>query len=359
MEIIFIVLFILSLFILILLHEFGHFILAKKFGVKVEEFGIGYPPRLFGKKIGETLFSINLLPLGGFVKIHGEEEKSDDPRSFGQKPLWQRALIVFGGSISFWLISIIILSIVMNMGAPQMVDDEMQDLQNPQVQIVAVASESPAGEAGLRAGDVISKLRLNDNVISVDRVKEVQEFTQENKGKEVTLIIKRGKEILEMVLIPRVSPPENEGPMGIALARIVIESYPWQEAIKKGISGTVNLTVLIVKGWGQALGNFVLGVPTGVQIMGPIGTTKKAAEIGQLGITYFLQFVAMVAVYVGMFNLLPIPALDGGKLLFLGIEKIKGKPIPQKLEQRINTFFFILLVALIILVSIREVIASF
>lgn len=359
MEITFIILFIFSLFVLILVHEFSHFILAKKFGVKVEEFGIGYPPRLFGKKIGQTLFSINLLPLGGFVKIYGEDERVNDPRSFSQKPLWQRALIVLGGSISFWLISIIILSIVLNIGAPRMVDDEMNNLKDPQVQIVAVATESPAEKAGLRVGDAILKLRVDDNTISVDKIKEIQEFTQENQGKDVVLIIGRGDELLEISLVPRVSPPEGEGPMGIALARTVVESYPWYEAIKRGIVATVNLSVLVIQGWIQASKNFVLGLPTGVQIMGPIGTTKKAAEIGQLGTTYFLQFIALVAVYVGLFNLLPIPALDGGKLLFLGIEKIKGKPLPQKLEQKISTFFFILLIALIIWVSIKEVAASF
>jgi len=349
--------FILSLLILIVLHEFGHFILAKKFGVKVEEFGIGYPPRLFGKKIGETILSINLLPLGGFVRIYGEEERKKDHRSFNQKPIWQRALIIFGGCFSFWLISAILLSVVMGLGAPKAIGDEVnQNLVNPRVQIVAVAPDSPAKTAGLKAGDIIEILKADHRQISVDKVKQVQEFTQANKGEKVTLAIRRGDEILEVDLVPRVSPPEGEGSMGIGLVRVVTESYPWYKTPLKGIKATVNLTILVIQGWGRALKNFILGLPSGVQILGPVRTTEKAAEIGQLGLSYFLQFIAMVSVYIGLFNLLPIPALDGGKLLFLGIEKIRGKPIPQKVEQRISGFFFVLLVALMIWIILKEII---
>src|SRR4030042_6402817 len=129
-----------SFVILVILHEFGHFILAKIFGVKVEEFGLGYPPRLLGKKFGETIYSINLLPLGGFVKIYGQEERIDNPRSFTTKPFWQRALIILGGIISFWVVSAILLSIVMAIGAPTAIEDEENGgMVNPKVQIIAIS----------------------------------------------------------------------------------------------------------------------------------------------------------------------------------------------------------------------------
>ncbi|MBZ9578386.1 site-2 protease family protein [Patescibacteria group bacterium] len=345
-----------SLIGLIVLHELGHFILAKKFGVKVEEFGIGYPPRIFGKKIGETIFSINLLPFGAFVRIYGEEKREKDTRSFSQKPIWQRALIVLAGCISFWLISAVLLSTVMNLGIPRAIGDEVnENLIAPLVQIVAVSSGSPAEAVGIKPGDIIKQLTINNQQLTVNKVKEIIEFTEANKGKEVSLTIGRGKEVFEVNLVPRISPPEGEGPMGVALVRTVIKSYPWYEAPLEGILATGNLTVLIIQGWIQALKNLFQGLPTGVQLMGPVGIFSLTSQMGQLGVNYFLQFIAMLAIYMGLFNLLPIPAVDGGRLLFLGIEGILRKPIPQKIEQRINTFFFVLLVALMIFVTFKDI----
>ena len=356
MEIIFAIIFIFSLLILITLHEFGHFILAKKFGVKVEEFGIGLPPRIFGKKIGETVYSLNLLPLGGFVKIYGEEERMDDPRSFNKKPIWQRASILLAGCLSFWIVSAVLLSVVMNLGVPRSISDDVnQTLVESKVQVVAVASGSPAEAAGLRVGDTIKELIIDGSKFEIQKVKEIIDLTEANKEKKIILTIERGKEIFEVNLIPRISPPEGEGPMGVALTRTIIESFPWYQAPFKGISATGNLTILVIQGWSGALKNLFQGLPIGVEIMGPIRATKEAAKIGQLGVDYFLQFIAMVAVCVGLFNLLPIPALDGGRLLFLGIEKIFKKPIPQKFEQRINAVFFTLLIALMIWVTIKDI----
>lgn len=344
---------------LMILHEFGHFALAKKFGVEVEEFGIGYPPRIFGKKFGGTLYSLNLLPFGAFVKIHGEEGGLEDLRSFSQKPIWQRSLIILGGVISFWIIAAIILSIVFTMGVPQAISDEAnQGLVNPKVQIVAISPNSPAAQAGLKIGDTITKLKIKNEAspkLTINKVKEVQEFIREYKGKEITLTIQRGKETLDVSLIPRVSPPENEGAMGVALVRTVMTSYPWWIAPIKGINATIGLTFLIVQGLFQALVKTFQGLPTGAQLMGPIGIGSLMFQFAQLGLSYFLQFVATISVYLAVFNILPIPAVDGGRLLFLGIEKFKGSPLNPKFEQKINTIFFALLVFLMIFVTIKDI----
>lgn len=362
-----------SLIGLIVLHELGHFVLAKKFGVKVEEFGIGYPPRLIGKKIGETVYSLNLLPFGAFVKIYGEdhppsapEKETDISRNFSKKPIWQRSLIVMGGVVSFWLISFILLSIVMALGAPITVGDEADDnLKNPKIQILGIAPDSPAQIVGLRVGDTIRKFKVESlfsgeqTEFAIQKVKEVQELTEKYKGEKVVLTIERGKEVFEVSLIPRISPPEGEGPMGINLVRTAIKSYPWYQAPWQGILRTFDLTITVIQGWASALANIVRGLPSGAQLMGPVGIFSLFTQVSQLGLIYFLQFIAVISIFFALFNILPIPALDGGKLLFLGIEAIRKKPISPKIEQNITAVFFTLLVGLMIWVTIKDIIRIF
>lgn len=347
-----------SLIALIILHEFGHFLLAKRFGIKVEEFGIGYPPRLFGKKIGETVYSINLLPFGAFVKIHGQEERARGPRSFSTKPFWQKALIILGGVFSFWVVAAILLSIVMVIGAPTIIqDEESQGLVNPKVQITAIAAGSPAKAAGLEIGDTIRGLKFGNKEVKVEKVKEVQEFTQVYKGKEVILTIQRGKEVFDVSLIPRVSPPENEGAMGVALARTALKFYPWYQAPVKGIIATGNLTLLTLKGWATVIMSLFQGegMPAGIEVGGPVRIFELFVNIGGLGISYFLQFIAVISVALALINILPIPALDGGWFLFLVIERLRGKPLDQKVVQNISSIFFFLLVALMVWITIKDV----
>lgn len=250
----------LSLIALIILHEFGHFILAKKFGVKVEEFGIGYPPSFLRKKIGETIYSLNLLPFGAFVKIKGEEGGVENYRSFIGLPMWQRISIVLGGVISFWLIAAILLSVV-------------------------------AGVWGL---------------------------------------------------------PTASGLAG---------PYSWYEAPLRGVIATANLTYSVVDGWILGLKSaFGLSqLPEGMKmdIMGPLGIFNLLSEYFSFGINYFLFLISLIAVALALTNLLPIPALDGGKLVFLIIESLRGKPINYKLEQKLTSAFFVLLIILMIFVTIK------
>lgn len=343
MILIFIIAFI-SLVSLIILHELGHFISAKIFGVKVEEFGLGYPPRLFGKRIGETIYSLNLLPFGGFVKIYGQEESIKDARSFSEKPFWQKAIIILAGVISFWIITIILLSIVMAIGAPTMVEDEEnQGLIDPKVQIIAVTSGSPAEEAGLKIGDTI---------VNFDKVKEVQEFTQARRGQEITLTIKRGREVFDVSLV---------SPMGVGLARTALKSYPWHQAVLNGILATGQLTWLIIKSWGMVFSSLFQGqgLPAGVEIGGPVRIFELFIDVGNLGVSYFLQFIALISISLALINVLPIPALDGGWLLFMIIERLKRKPLDQKIVQKVSAVFFFLLVALMIFITIKDIMRIF
>lgn len=345
-----------SLIGLIVLHEFGHFILAKKFGVRVDEFGIGYPPRLIGKKIGETIYSLNLLPFGAFVKLPGEIGGAGDERSFSSQSVGKRVLIAFGGVASFWIISIILLTTVIILGAPTAItDEENEGLINPKVQIVMVAPGSPAEKAGLKVGDTVKQLTIGSQKLGVNKVKEMQEFTNNHRGEEVIATIERGKAVFNISLVPRLHPPEGEGATGVALLRTAIKSYPWWEAPWRAISATGNLTVTIILGWTQALKNVFSGLPSGAQLMGPVGIFSLFTQVSQLGVVYFLQFIAIISVNLALLNVVPIPAVDGGKLLFLGIEAVRRKPVPPRVEQNLTTFFFSLLIALMIWVTIKDI----
>jgi regulator of sigma E protease len=348
-----------SLIVLIVIHEFGHFILAKKFGIEVEEFGIGYPPRIFGKKFGQTLYSLNLIPFGAFVKIHGETGGLEDYRSFMGKPIWQRVLIVLGGVISFWIVSAILLSVVAGVwGLPTAVSDEANhNLIDPKVQITYLAPDSPAGEADLRVGDIIKELAVGDQVLKTDKVSEVQEFIEAHQGQEIVLIIKRGQDFFNKEIVPQVSPSDDRGEIGVGLTRIALKPYSWYQAPLQGAIVCGTLTFNIVEGWVLGVKS-LLGIaqlPEGVEmeLMGPVGILDLLREYFKLGIHYFLFLISLISIALALANILPIPALDGGKLVFLAIEAIRKKPINQKLEQNITAAFFILLILLMIFVTIK------
>lgn len=344
-----------SLIVLVSLHELGHFLTAKKFGVKIEEFGIGYPPRLFGKKIGETIYSVNLLPFGAFVRI--PEEETSEPSSFSNKPFWQKALIIFNGALVFWLVAVVLFSTVFLVGFPRVIEDFEINVKDPKVQISAISPDSPAQTAGLKAGDAIISLELSDGdlKLEVDKVSQVQDYTQAHKGQEIIMTIQRGKDVFNVNLTPRMSPPTGQGPLGIGLVRTALKSYPWYSACFQGFKTTIEMTWLTITAYAQAIVKLFKGVPTGLQTMGPVGIVGLLSQGAAMGLTYFLQMIALLSINVSLINLLPIPAFDGGKLMFLVIAAIRRKPVPRQIEEKITTVFFILLIVLMIFVSIRDV----
>lgn len=339
---------IVSILVLVALHELGHFLFAKKFGVRVEEFGIGLPPRLLGKKIGETLYSLNLLPVGAFVRLTGEEQRSSDPRSFSSRSLFQRMLIIAGGVAAFWVIAAVIFSVLgATSGVPMAVADETEAL-NPQVQIIGVAPKSPAETAGLKAGDVI---------LGVTKISEVQKFGEQFKGQELVLNISRGKEVLETTLVPRENPPAGEGPMGVALTRIAQVQYPWYKAPLEGVKITGVMTYQILQElWGLVRSlAFGKGLPEGVQFTGPIGIIALLNNALIFGLPHFFSFLAVLAIYLAIFNIIPIPAVDGGRLLFLGLEFLRRKPLEESLEKRMIAISFGILLILFLWITVKDI----
>jgi len=341
---------------LMVLHELGHFLIAKKFGVDVEEFGVGYPPRIFGKRFKGTIYSLNLLPFGAFVRIKGEEgqqENIEDSKSFAQKPIWQRSLIIFGGVGVFWIIAMIILtSVSFFWGIPTSVPDEWSEGDKTEVMITQVIDNSPAYLAGIEMGD---------KIVGFNKMIDFQEFVRGNKEKEITLNIKRGKDVFDINLIPEGSEVDkNQGAIGVALARVSNIKYPWYSAPVQGVSITIKQTITIPIMIGTVLKNAIQGEKTpGAQFVGPIGIGKIMTNAFNQGIVNFLMFLSMISIYLAVFNILPIPALDGGKLLFLAIEKIKGKAVNPKTEQKITLVFFGLLLGLMLFVTIKDIIGLF
>ncbi|MBX4201140.1 site-2 protease family protein [Candidatus Parcubacteria bacterium] len=349
-----------SLIALMVIHEFGHFIIAKKFGVKVEEFGIGYPPRIYGKKFGETIYSINLIPFGAFVRIFGEEGDIHDAKSFSNLAIWKRMLIVLGGVLAFWVAAIVIFSVLFSIGAKVPVgDQDIQGVSDVSVTIMSVQKGSPAEAAGLKSGDIITGVSEagSPELIEVKKIGDFQEFVKTSNGDPVTVWVDRNGQDVKFDVTPRVNPPEGQGATGIALERMatIIQKVPWYMAPVKGIAFTWEVTVKSLQGIFSLLANLFSGrgVPSGAELAGPIGITIFLANAASYGVGFFLYFIGSISVLVAIFNLFPIPALDGGKMVFLAIEKVMGKPVPVKVEQALTIIFFVLLILMSLFITVR------
>lgn len=340
--------------VLIILHELGHFFAAKKFGVKVEEFGFGLPPRVWGRKFGETLYSINALPFGGFVRMEGEEKRSDSPASFSRKPLWQRFSIVAAGVVVFWIIAALIFAVLgATYGIPAAVGDEENNVANPRVRVVGVAADSPAQGSGLQVGDTITHVAGQE----ISKVGEIQRISAAHAGKEIVMRLERGNAVQEIRLTPREDPPPGEGPVGIQLIRAGLVQHPWYEAPWRGLERTWNVSTSVFAMFGLLISRLAggEGLPPGTHIAGPVGVIDLLKNSLALGIPSFLTFVAVISVYLAIFNTLPIPALDGGRMFFLLLEGIRHKPMPEKLEQRLILISFFILIPLILLITANDI----
>ena len=352
-----VIIFILILGLLVFVHEFGHFLIARRNGVAVEEFGFGFPPRIFGVKRKGTIYSVNWIPLGGFVKITGEDgEEKENPKSFASKSPFARARILAAGVAMNFLLAAVLFSVGFYKGVPQIAEEVRGgSARNEKIQIVDVGKNTLAEAMNLQMGDEISGVVGGDgNLTKFSSVEEVQNYMKENQGKEIKLDIKRGKKELKLTGIPRTDFPEGEGPLGIALAKTVEVSYPWYEAVWKGIEYTFSITITFIFFLFGMIWRLITGQPVGLDVSGPVGIAVLTGQVAQLGFDYLVRFTAMLSVNLAIINILPIPALDGGRILFILIEKLKGSPVSQKFEQRAHNLGFALLITLMIFVTFRD-----
>lgn len=341
---------ILVLSILILVHELGHFLAAKLVGVWPEEFGIGLPPRIWGKKIGKTLFSVNALPIGGFVRLHGETgevEPKYPKRAFVNKSKISRIFVAVAGvGMNFLLAVVLFTAIFFVTGIDR------------GVKIIEVAPESPASVAGILAGD---RIRL----VEGEQVKSPVDFPyliDKYKGKEIDIDVIRGENGSEknvaLKVVMRNEAPQEEGLLGVAF--IPAETYfPSLVArplvfLYYGFLKAISVTLLIVVGLWQLISELIGGsVPSGVA--GPVGVTALIAEVGKMGIVPVLDFMALISINLAVLNLVPFPPLDGSRVVFILLEIIFGKKRLPKIEVYAHSIGMIILLGLMILVTANEI----
>jgi regulator of sigma E protease len=357
MLIINILIFVFILGFLIFTHELCHFIAAKRAKARVEEFCIGFPPRIYKIKKRGTLYSLGIIPFGGFVKIYGEDPGEKGKGSFYRLKFSQRFWIIAAGVISNFLVAVILFAIVYFIGYPQAIEGKTPpNAKDVAVQIILISEDSPAEAVGLKIGDRIISLSTENITVEPKEIEDVQNFTKANLGKKATITIQRGEEIIQKNIKLREDYPENEGSMGVMLAKTGIIEYSLLESVVMGIKTTYRYTRLTFWAVSQMIKDAISGTKTpGLELSGPIGAGGLFVELANLGFIYIINFTAILSLSLAIFNSLPFPALDGGRLLFLGIEKVKKKPVKPEIEQRVNQVGLAILVILMILITVKDV----
>ena len=364
-----IVIFVIILLVLVLVHEFGHFFAAKKFRIKVEEFGFGFPPKLFGKKFGETEYSLNLLPIGGFVKIFGEnpdEENTNGPeadRSFVNKAKWKQAVVLFAGIFSNFLLAWILFSVGFMSGLPTSVGSEPAgyQLSNVNLVIVSVASKSPAEKAGLKTGDKIINIRSGNNFTSYVSPETVQSFVVNGSGKEIDIGYTRGQDskINLIKIIPVQNIADKKLEIGISMDQIGTVKLPVFPAFWEGMKLDWSMTKNTAMGLFTLIYDGIRGKGSFAAVTGPVGMVGIVGDAYKFGFVYLLSFAALISINLAIINLVPFPALDGGRLFFLLIEKIKGSRINPNVANTVNTIGFSLLILLMVIITYHDVVRLF
>ena len=329
--------------LMVLAHELGHFVVARRAGVKVEEFGIGYPPRILTiAKRGDTEFTLNAIPVGGFVRMLGEEDP-EAPGSLASKGRLARAMVLSAGSTMNLVLAIVLLSAVYMMGT--LTPDETQ----PGAGIYEVVEGSPAEEAGLRLGDTVTAVGGQE----VENYEALSEYTRAHLGEQMSVTVRRdGAVLAPLEITPRADPPEGEGPMGVRIGPpLVIKSYPIWEAIPRGVYETA-LSLFAIFSWAVAV---VRGL-VAPQLAGPIGIVQATSEAVQYGLTDTMRFAAFLSTQVGILNMLPFPGLDGGRLVFVLLEAIRrGKRISPQREGLVHVIGLAILLGMVLIVSYYDI----
>jgi len=339
--------FVIILGLLVFVHEFGHFIVAKFSGVKVEEFAFGFPPRIICKKRGETRYSINAIPFGGYVKMLGEEEKVANPRSFSQKkPQFRLAIVVAGVLMNFILAGILFsVGYMIGMSPIRLDPEKLGGQRHFEVLVADVLDNSPAKSAGLQSGD---------SILGFSSSEDFSQFTHDNVGKPVEFTVKSALEARKVSLTLSAN---TDSPLGIGVVSVPTVKLPFFAAIYRGFQDMILTTGYIV----VLLFNLIVGIfkerKVAGEVAGPVGIFNLTGQAVRLGLAYLIQLAAILSINLGLINILPLPALDGGRGIVIAAEGVfRKKVIREELENLIHTIGFVILILLISAITIKEIV---
>lgn len=373
-----ILIFIILLTALILVHELGHFWSARRAGIRVEEFGIGLPPRIIGiqrdagtgklrlvtrfwsnRKPGPTtIYSLNLLPIGGFVRIFGEDgADARDPRSFANQTWWVRTRTILAGVAMNLVLAIVLATIGFSVGLPATTDEATpgETLTDVRVRIAAIAPGAPAERAGLKIGDAIVRLERGPESLDVSNIEAVQAFVKRFAGAPVTVVVERGSSRQTATIVPRPDPPAGEGAIGIAMLTTGLRKLPPFAALREGILTTVGLAWFFLQALADIVMRFFVAGEPPTGLAGPVGIARIVSDASVLGWRYVLNLTILLSINLAVLNSLPFPALDGGRFLFLLIEKLKGSPVSRRIEQFAHSIGMALLLLALLAISVQDI----
>jgi regulator of sigma E protease len=362
-----IILFLVVLAVLIFVHELGHFVVAKKSGIRVDEFAIGFPPKIFGWIKGETKYALNLIPFGGYVKIFGEnpDEESmtgvDSARSFVNAKKWKQVCVLLSGvgmniifawfliSVSFMFGSIVPVS--------QGASDYSKYIKDSQVIITNVAPDSPAAKAGLKQGDKLISVNgvtgsdINSNLV-IDLIKK-------DKDHNIDIVYEQAGELKKITVVSELNASENRNIIGIYMENVGVVKLNPVLALWEGGKLTVITIGQVTVGLGNFIWQAVRGHADYSQVSGPVGIVGMVGDAAHFGLAYFLGFVAFISLNLAVINLIPFPALDGGRVFFIIIETIIRRPIKPKIANILNTVGFFILITLMLVITYRDIMKFF
>jgi len=330
------------LVVLIIAHELGHFLTAKASGVRVEEFGLGFPPRLVSIKRGGTRYSLNAIPFGGFVKMAGEEDPRV-PGSLASKGTGTRMLVLSSGSLMNFLLPLLLFSVAFMVP---------HNVVTGEVVVTEVAPASPAARAGIEPGDILIEI----NGRPINSVGDLQRHIQLNLGREVSLLARRGSATIEFQVIPRWQPPEGQGAIGVAVRTlsptVVRERFPFWQAIPMGVRECIEAFILFKNG----IISMLIGTAPAV-VAGPVGIAQITGEVARAGFGPLLEFAAFLSINLAIINILPLPALDGGRIAFVLLEWVRrGKRVSPRVEGMIHMVGFAMLITFLLAVTYQDII---
>jgi regulator of sigma E protease len=334
-----------GLSLLILGHEAGHFFVAKMFGLKIDEFGFGFPPRIgaIKPKKSETEYSFNWLPFGGFVRISGERLNKDettstaragDKRLFYNQPAWKKSLIVLAGVFINFIIGWLLISIVLMVGTPQT------------LVITGIQANSPAAAAGIESGDVVKGYTNSQSFIN---------YIDAHEGQPTQVEVLRDDKTMTFTVTPRINPPAGQGAVGVELEAAGTAREATLPALWDGLLSSLVLLWLIIGTFGQLIAQLFIHAQLLPGVVGPVGIFATAEETANIGIMYLVQLLGIISINLAVVNCIPFPALDGGRFVMVIIEKIKGSPVSERVESWVNGAGFAFLLVLMVLLTVRDV----